>query len=134
MATNINSINTNSILLKQGSFFSKKYNIIINNIEEIIISYAFTRGWPMIRMSIKWKKHSSHMNNNISRFYVYFWQNKQIIGKSWIFEILNRLSEKCDVYLEGWWFFFQKKNRRKWTPVDTWIPEEMRDDGKKELT
>jgi hypothetical protein len=74
------------------------------------------------------------MNNNISRFYVYFWQNKQIIGKSWIFEILNRLSEKCDVYLEGWWFFFQKKNRRKWTPVDTWIPEEMRDDGKKELT
>jgi len=45
--------------------------------------------------------------NNKKRIGLHFWHNLNKIKLS-----INKLSEKCDVYTQGWWFL--NKERKKW--------------------
>lgn len=116
------------IEMKQGWPQPTIHRIDLNDIEKIVACYTIL-GWPFIRLIINKKMILNSPKRKSLTFYIFTWNKRRLTGQHQIFMILNSLSRKCDVYVEGW-PNLSKGKRMKWQPVDTWKPYEIQDNEK----
>jgi hypothetical protein len=95
--------------------FGRDYAIYYNQIKHCVVCPSM-RG-TNIEIDIRDNK------SNVSKFAFYFWVNTDRLNAH-----INKLSEKCDVYVWRWSRFW--KGEQKWKPVkvsSTWVPFDERD-------
>jgi hypothetical protein len=108
----IKEIGEEKLILKRQS--SREYIIPYNQIKCCVV-YPTYRG---ANLDVNVKK-----NNKVITLRFGFWLAGDIF-----YSKINKLSEKCDVYVWRWTRFWEGKKR--WTPVklsSTWVPFEERD-------